>query len=50
MVVDVVNYWTVLIKWQEREMVSVWLPDVLEDIPLQIWEPEDKANGGVSTS
>ena len=41
MIVALTNYWTALVKRQAREMIPFWLPEIIEEIPIRIWKPED---------
>lgn len=41
MIIALTNYWTDLVKRQARDVIPVWLPETIEEIPLRIWDPED---------
>lgn len=41
MIISLVDYWTALVKRQARDLIPLWLPEDIDDIPLQIWDPED---------
>jgi hypothetical protein len=46
MVVSLINYWTGAIKKHLREMVVAdWIPQEIETVPLQIWDPNEDCDG-----
>ena len=46
MVVSLINYWTGAIKKHSRELVvAEWMPQEIETVPLQIWDPNEDCDG-----
>src|ERR1017187_5999320 len=41
MIVALANYWSDLVKRQARDVIPAWLPTVIEEIQLRVWDPED---------